>query len=314
MLERAQQSWTTLRWVDDSTVLPKSVKSLSTPANLVLAKRPMRRSKRQVRRGQTHKSRPRPALRRSREASNAIAPPLPPDFIFLPNRHDQSAIAKLRSAPVGQLAVDLLVRNDPQLIRQLREALVQVYFKAAQFRELRKATKPQFDHARSAQGHLTEAMKHLEAAGSDGRDDLSRLLVGPPLDDVKGERERNWFGATCDEIRLNIVPSRQALQFAIDAEMEKFGNGGERAKRLRTLVDALASWWSLGGARSIAPYVKANRRDDGPAVVYGRTGKFLDLAVALFCGVDAFKASEVEAAVTNVHEQRFTSKVRKASA
>jgi hypothetical protein len=102
-----------------------------------------------------------------------------------------------------------------------------------------------------------------------------------------------------------MVPIRQALQFGIDAETEKFGKGGERAKRLRTLVDALASWWSLGGGRSIAPYVRANRRDDGKAVVHGRAGKFLGLAVALFCGVDVFKNTEVEAAVTNVHEVRL---------
>jgi hypothetical protein len=103
---------------------------------------------------------------------------MPPDFVFVPNAHDQFAIAKLRSTPVGELAVDLLVRNDPQLVRQLREALVQVYFKAAQGRELRKATKPQFDHAKSAERHLTKAIKHLEAAGTNGRDGLSRLLAG----------------------------------------------------------------------------------------------------------------------------------------
>jgi hypothetical protein len=125
------------------------------------------------------------------------------------------------------------------------------------------------------------------------------------LDDAKGERETNRFGATCETIRLNIVRSRQALQFAIDAETDKFGKSGERAKRLRTLVDALAAWWSLGGGRSIAPYVKANRRDDGPAVVHGRTGPFVNLAVALLCGVDVFKISEVEAAITNVHEVRL---------
>jgi hypothetical protein len=112
---------------------------------------------------------------------------------------------------------------------------------------------------------------------------------------------------------LNIAPIRQALQFAIDAETEKFGKGGERAERLRTLVEALASWWSMGGGRSIAPYVRANRRDDGKAVVHGRSGKFLELAVALFCDVDVFKVSEVEAAVTNAHERRLTSKVQKAS-
>jgi hypothetical protein len=272
----------------------------------------MRHLKRQIRRSQKSKSGPRLALRRSREASDATSPPLPPDFIFLPNAHDLSAIAKLRSASVGELAIDLLIPNDPQSIHQLREAFVEVYFRAAQFRELRKATKRQFDHATKAERHLTEAMKHLGATGTDGRDGLTRLLAGPPLDDAKGERETNQFGATCETIRLNIVQSRQALQFAIDAETDKFGKGGERAKRLRTLVDVLAAWWSSGGGRSIAPHVKANRRDDGPAVVHGRTGKFLELAVALFCGVDVFKDTEVEAAVTNVHESQLAARRRTA--
>ena len=202
----------------------------------------MRRVKRQVRRGRVNKSRPRLASHGSCPALDASSPPSPPDFIFLPNAHDQFAIAKLRSASIGELAVDRLVRNDPKLMRQLREALVQVYFNAAHIREFRKATKPQFDHARSAAGHLADAMKHLETAAGDGKDVLSQLLLGPPLDDAKSDRETNWFGARCLEIRLSIAPSWQALQFAIDAETEKFGKGGERAKRLRTLVDALAAW------------------------------------------------------------------------
>ena len=45
---------------------------------------------------------------------------------------------------------------------------------------------------------------------------------------------------------------------------------------------------------SLAPTVDANRRDDGPAIVHGRHGPFLTLAVALFCKVDVFKESEVD--------------------
>jgi hypothetical protein len=78
----------------------------------------MRRSKPQVRRGQKHKSPPALVLSRSREASKANSPPLPPDFVFLANAHDQFAVTKLRSA-VGELAVDVLIRNHRQLIRQL---------------------------------------------------------------------------------------------------------------------------------------------------------------------------------------------------
>jgi hypothetical protein len=229
-----------------------------------------------------------------------ISPPLPPDFVFLPNAHDRFAVAKLRSAPIGGLAIDSLLTNNPQLIPEFREALAQVYLRAAQTRELRKATKHQIDHAKSVDKHLTQALKHLEAVSSDGRDGLTRLLVGPSIDDEKGEMENNRFGATIEGIRLDIARSRLALQSVIEAEVIKPGKSGERSKRLRTLIEALASWWLSDGGRSIAPNVRANRRDDGPAVVHGRSGKFLGFALALFCGADVFKNSEVEAAVTNV--------------
>lgn len=96
-----------------------------------------------------------------------------------------------------------------------------------------------------------------------------------------------------------------ALESAINAEKNKQTNIGERRKRLRTLVEALADWWQSTGG-SLASTVDANRRDDGPAVVHGRHGSFLKLAVALFCKVDVFKESEVVSAVTNVHEKRVT--------
>src|SRR5262249_35383114 len=140
-----------------------------------------------------------------------------------------------------------------------------------------------------------------------------RLLAGPRLDDAKGELESNRFGAIIEGIRLKIVGSRQALQFTIDAEEKKSGKGGERSKRLRTLVEALATWWFLGGGGSIALYVKPNRRDNPKAVVHGRSGKFLELAVALFCDVDVFKNSEDEAAVTNVYEVQLASNKRTAA-
>jgi hypothetical protein len=248
-----------------------------------------------------------------REASDATSPPLPPDFVFLPNAHDQFAVAKLRSAPIGELAIDRLIRDDPQFTPMLREALIQIYFNAAQTRELRKATKRQMDHAKSAHKHLILAMEHLEATRTEGRDGLSLLLEGSPLDDEKGERERNRFGATTQAIRLEIGGIRQALESAINVEVKKLTKSGEHSKRLRTLVEALASWWSLGGGKSIAPYVKANRRDHGPAVVHGRSGKFLELAVALFCGVDVFKNSEVEGAVTNVYEAQLAANKRTAT-
>ena len=125
------------------------------------------------------KSRPVRVVDRARKISNEISPPLPPDFVFLPNGHDQSAVAKLRSAPIGKLAIDRLVQDDPQLTAKLREGLIQIYLHAAQTRELRKATKRQIGHARSANEHLTHVLTHLEAVSTDGRDGLARLLVGP---------------------------------------------------------------------------------------------------------------------------------------
>jgi hypothetical protein len=106
----------------------------------------------------------------ARKDSNAVSPPLPPDFVFLPNAHDQFAVAKLRSAPIGKLAIDRLIQDDPQLAAKLREALIQVYLNAAQTRELHKATKRQIGHARSAHKHLTHVLTHLEAVSTDGRD------------------------------------------------------------------------------------------------------------------------------------------------
>jgi hypothetical protein len=273
----------------------------------------VRRLKRQVRRGQKHKSPPTPTAGRRREASDSTSPPLPPHFVFLPNAHDQLAVATLRSARVGELAIDRLVGNDPQMVSGLREATVEVYRNAAQIRQTRKATKVQIREARSALRSLTSAIRQLERVSTDGRDGLRMLLEGSPLDDERGEREVNGFAARCWKIRLDIAPSALELQSAIEAESEKSSATGERRKRLRTLVDSLATWWLRGGGKTLAPYVKANRRNDGPAVVHERTGMFLKLAVALFCGVDVFKNSEVEAAVTNVHEHRLPSKVRKAS-
>jgi hypothetical protein len=170
--------------------------------------------------------------------------------------------------------------------------MISVYQHAAEMREMRKATRHQIGKARSALTSLAAAVRNLESANADGRDGLTRILVGPPLNDEKGEREANAFASACESIKLAIVPHVVSLQSTIEAENKKLRTTGERPKRLRTLVDALASWWLRGGGKSIAPYVKANRRDGGPAVVHGRSGRFLELAVALLCYVDVFKRSE----------------------
>jgi hypothetical protein len=129
------------------------------------------------------------------------------------------------------------------------------------------------------------------------------LLEGPPLDDHTGERELNQLASACWKIRLDVADAALSLATAVAAEESKQSHVGERRKRLRTLVDALADEWQSAGGK-LALTVDANRRDDGPAIVHGRRGAFLTLALALFCKLDVFKASEVEAAVTNVHENR----------
>ena len=103
---------------------------------------------------------------------------------------------------------------------------------------------------------------------------------------------------------MEVAPHALALREAIETEKTKQAKSGERQKRLRTLVEALADWWQSTGA-SLAPIVKANRRDGEPAVVHGRHGDFLQLSVELFCYVAVFAHTEVEAAVTNVYEARL---------
>jgi hypothetical protein len=268
----------------------------------------MKRSKRLKRRGRTYKSDAKAASGSSSQNADASPVRSVPDFVLLPNAHDQFAIDRLRSAQVGCLKVDLFVRNDPELLALLRNALVAVYFRAAEVRKLRKATKRQLSNATSALSCLKRAVQRLEAVSSDGRDGLRMLLEGAPLNDEKGEREVNEFAGNCWTIRLDIVSNVVVLESSIAAETQKLGAAGERQKRLRSLIEALASWWLAGGGKSLAPCVRANRRDGDRAVVHGRSGRFLSLAIALLCDVDVFKNSEVEAAVTNVHEARLATK------
>lgn len=111
-------------------------------------------------------------------------------------------------------------------------------------------------------------------------------------------QEQNEFALVCQKIKLDVVVASQALRAAIEKEEHKPSKAGERPKRLRTLVEALADRWQAAG-RSIAPDVRV---EDGNA---DRGGAFLNLALDLFCQVDKFPATEVEAAVTNVHEKRL---------
>jgi hypothetical protein len=251
-------------------------------------------------RGQKQKSAPRQALTQSRR--NIESGLKPAGLPTLPNMRDHLAVQTLRATPFGKLAVDSFMLDESQTETGWRDFLTATYCAAAKARMLSKATKKQLADARSALSRLTKAIENLAKVSSDGRDGLRMALEGPPSDDEKGERELNELASACWQIRLEIARTAERLEAAIQHEEEKPTKDGERRKRLRTLVEALADQWlSLGG--SLAPTVDANRRDDGPAIVHGRHGRFLALAVALFCEVDVFTESEVEAAVTNVHER-----------
>ena len=120
----------------------------------------MKRPKKSPRRGLSFKSkrkRPRGSASK-RPKANAVG--RFPDFVLLPNAHDQFAIHKLRSSPAGELAVDRLVRRDPDMVPALRSALVEVYFTAAKVRQLNKATKLQVSNARSALMACTRFRRH----------------------------------------------------------------------------------------------------------------------------------------------------------
>jgi hypothetical protein len=262
-------------------------------------RQPSKRNRGQGRKSKTKQVRPRLNENADPKVGKSGAMPL-----ITPNVNDGLIIRKLSTTAIGELAVDSLMLNPHQPVSKLRVALVKVYWKAVKERQLSKATKSQLKNAKSALNQLTQVLKNLAKVSTDGRDGLRMLLEGSPLDDNKGERELNEFASACWQIRMDATPPFMALQSAINTEEDKQTNAGERRKRLRTLVEALADWWQSTGG-SLASTVEANRRDDGPAIVHGRHGSFLTLAVALFCKVDVFKESEVVSAVTNVHEKRL---------
>jgi hypothetical protein len=184
---------------------------------------------------------------------------------------------------------------------------------AAKTRYLSKAKKGQLKGASTALSQLTRAVTKLDQVSPVGERGLQLSVAGSPIDDLSGERELNEFASACRMIRMEVAPHVLALERAIKAEKVRQTRSGERQKRLRTLVEALADWWeSIGG--SIAPTVDASKRDIGAAVVHGRYGEFLELAVDLFCpDVDVFARTEVEAAVTNVHEGRLKAPAQSSS-
>jgi hypothetical protein len=237
----------------------------------------------------------------------------------LPNAQDNLVVAKLSTSKIGDLSIDqfgrLLCKNEKspgkEHIVALRLALVRVYFGAANARRYARATKDQIKSARMALASLTNAIEKLDFVRPARQRGL-QAVFGSPLDDTKGFDEFNEFGSRCWQIQMNVAPIAQTLNRLIESEVTKSkpAKSGDRKKRLRTLVEALAVWWRSVSKKSWAPYVHAKRLDHRPALVIGRRGPFIELAQTLFCKIDEFAASEVISAVTNVHEAQLPAKAK----
>jgi hypothetical protein len=116
---------------------------------------------------------------------------------ILRSTHDHFVVQALQTTPVGELAVDPLVRDATQAVPALRSVLSDVYLNAALAREMSKATRDQLKNARSTLSQLARVVKNLEKISTDGREGLRMLLEGSPLDDEKGERELNELASAC---------------------------------------------------------------------------------------------------------------------
>jgi hypothetical protein len=243
---------------------------------------------------------------------SAISPaPIPPT---LPNMQDNLVIYKLATASIGSLPIDhfghlLCQEYEPpgkDHILNLRVAVIRVYFAAANVRLYSRATQGQLKSAQAALTALTNAVHQLDQVRPPRQRGL-QAVFGGPMDDQKGFDELNDLGSRCSQIRMDIVPIMLSLRRVIENEKTKSkpGKAGECKKRLRTLVEALHNWLSSLTGKSLAPYVYAKRLDHRPAVVVARRGQFIQVAQALFSGVDEFKESEVTSAVTNVHESQL---------
>jgi hypothetical protein len=228
----------------------------------------------------------------------------------LPNMQDNLVVHELSTAKIGALPVDrfgsLLCADGrspgESHTKELRLALIQVYFAAADARRSAKASKDQLNKAKAALATLTRAIDQLDQTRPRKQRGFQGAF-GSPMDDFKGLDESNDFGARCSKIQMDIVSVMMDLSGAIETEKKfKLTTAGERKKRLRTLVEALAHWWKSVTGKSLVPYVQAKKRDDAPALVVGRYGPFIELAQALFSRTDGFKDSEVISTVTNVDE------------
>jgi hypothetical protein len=172
----------------------------------------------------------------------------------LSNMRDYFIVQKLSSEKIGDLPVDRFARlfckdgsplGESHII-ELRLALIQVYFAATNVRRYVRATRNQVKSAQAALTSLTNATKQLDQVRPPRQRGLQGAL-GSPMDDPKGVDELNDFGSRCSELSMDIVPIMMALTRAIETEKTnpKPTTAGERKKRLRTLVEALAKMPSI---------------------------------------------------------------------
>jgi hypothetical protein len=243
--------------------------------------------------------------RPKRVGPGAVPLPLP---LASMNLQDDIVVDMLSRAELGSLPVDrfadLLREEAPDAQNRVaifRQGLIKVYGEAANRRRSAKASYPQIHAAQITLRSLTSDIERLDRIKPPRQRGL-QAVFGGPADDYKGADELSDFASNCWKVKLNLTKIAQELERAISLETAKPSKAGDHKKRLRTLIEALAHWWRLNVGKQLAPYVYAKRGEGVPAFVVGRKGKFIELATALFCGVDHFKESEVVSAVTNVHE------------
>ena len=226
-------------------------------------------------------------------------------WFSLPNVNDNLAIRQLYQHPLGELRLDLYAPDARKSLAQFRLALIKVYVIAGQARYLSKPTSKQIKAARTALTQFTRGIEKLDQVNPVSQTGLHLAVAGSSVDDVLGESQVNDFASICRNIRMEVAPQALALKNAISAETAKQTKSGERPKRLRTLVEVFCP---TGGSQP----GDCRRRLSMPIGAMmmrlrssmAAAGKFLQLAVALFCEIDVFAHTEVEGAVTDVHEAR----------
>jgi hypothetical protein len=184
------------------------------------------------------------ALSRTIAGRGAILP-------TLPNMQDNLVTQKLATESIGSLPLDhfgqLLCKDNAPLgenhILDLRLALIRVYFAAANVRLNARASQGQLKSAQAGLTSLTNAINQLDQVRPPRQRGL-HAVFGSPVDDPKGLDELNDFGSKCLQVGMDIVPVMMVLSRAIENEKTKYkpGTAGERKKRLRTLVEALANF------------------------------------------------------------------------